>query len=209
MAVAGRRPGRRDTRAEIVAAARTAFIEEGYERPSLRSIARRAAVDPALVHHYFRGKPELFTEALKFGRDPRELVVAMAQAAEAGVDCTGEMLVKGFLDLWEARPPPDDGAHPFVTTAQAMCSSPEAAAGLREYLEDRVWSVIAGNHPPGESQQRQSLIASQLIGLACVRYLLRIEPLASASQDDVAAWVGPTLDRYMKGDLPPVGASSI
>ncbi|MCW3035952.1 MAG: transcriptional regulator, TetR family, partial [Actinobacteria bacterium] len=55
-------------RAAILAAARAAFVEEGYERPSLRGIARRAGVDPALIHHYFKGKADLFTEALKLGR---------------------------------------------------------------------------------------------------------------------------------------------
>ncbi len=203
MALVGRRPGRRDTRAEIVAAARAAFIEEGYERPSLRGIARRAGVDPALVHHYFNGKADLFTEALKIGRDPREIVVAMASG-----DCTGAKLVKGFLDLWESGPPAEDGVHPFVTTAQAMCSSPEAAAGLREYLEDRVWSMTGDQHPPGEREQRRALVASQLMGLAWARYLLRLEPLASAPPEEIAAWVGPTLDRYMKEPLPPVAGGS-
>src|SRR2546426_397806 len=98
MALAGRRPGRRDTRAEILAAAKQAFVEEGYERPSLRSIARRAKVDPALIHHYFNGKANLFAEALKFGRDPREIIVELSQLSG---ERTGADVVKAFLGLWE------------------------------------------------------------------------------------------------------------
>jgi AcrR family transcriptional regulator len=200
MAHVGRRPGGRNTRADIVAAARKAFVEEGYVRPSLRSIARRAGVDPALVHHYFRGKPELFTEALKLGRDPREIVLEMAEGGRSGTH-----LAQAFLELWEQGRPWEGVLPPFVTAAQAVTSSPEAAAGLREYLEDRVWSVVGGHQPPEEAERRRALIASQLIGLGWARYVLRLEPLASAPVEDVARWVGPTLDRYLKGALEPTG----
>lgn len=200
MALPGRRPGRRDTRAEIIAAAKEAFVEEGYEQPSLRSIARRAGVDPALVHHYFNGKADLFTEALKFGRDPREIVVELSKLEG---ERTGADLVRAFLGLWE-RPWEGEGGPPsFAATAQAVSSSPEAAAGLREYLEERVWSLTGCDNPPGEREQRQALVASQLMGLAWTRYVLRLEPLASALADDVAEWIGPTLDRYMREPLPP------
>src|SRR3979490_1848842 len=118
MALAGRRPGRRDRRAEIRAAARSAFVEEGYERPSLRGIARRAGVDPALVHHYFKGKADLFTEALKLGRDPRESVGGLSQS---GGERPGADLVKAFLGLWESPGPGEQGPPPFAATAQAVC----------------------------------------------------------------------------------------
>jgi len=78
-------------------------------------------------------------------------------------------------------------------------------SGLREYLEDRVWSVVGAHQPPGERERRRALIASQLIGLGWARYVLRLEPLASAPVEDVARWVGPTLDRYLKGPLEPPG----
>ena len=200
MALAGRRPGRRDTRAEILTAAKEAFVEEGYEQPSLRSIARRASVDPALIHHYFNGKADLFAEALKFGRDPREIVVELSRIAG---DRTGADVVRAFLGLWEHPRLGVDAPPSFAATAQAVSSSPEAAAGLREYLEERVWSLTGCDHPPGQREQRQSLIASTLMGLAWTRYVLLLEPLVSASIEDAAQWVGPTLDRYMRDPLPP------
>lgn len=198
MAVAGRRPGKRDTRADILEAARSAFVQEGYERPSLRSIARRAGVDPALVHHYFDGKPALFTEALKFGRDPREIVLQMA-AGGSGAD-----LVRAFLGMWERGRPWEGGQPPFVTVAQAMSASPEAAAGMREYLEERVWSALECKEEAAldGTHLRRALITSQLIGMAWTRYVLQLEPLASAPVDLVARLIGPTLDGFMSGPLP-------
>lgn len=201
MAAVGRRPGRRDTRADILTAAREAFVEEGYERPSLRSIARRAGVDPALIHHYFDGKPDLYAHALQIGRDLRTVVMEMGRIQAERGDCTGADLVGAFLRFWE-EDRPDTAVPPFLVTAQAVSASPQAAAGFREYLEDRVWSLTGAEHPPGEREQRRSLIASQLVGLAWARYVLCLEPLASASPEEVGSWVGPTLDRYLREPLP-------
>jgi AcrR family transcriptional regulator len=206
MALAGRRPGRRDTRAEILAAAKEAFVEEGYERPSLRSIARRAKVDPALVHHYFNGKADLFTEALKLGRDPREIVVELSKLAG---ERTGADVVKAFIGLWERPGAGEEGPPPFVATAQALCSSPEAAAGLREYLEERVWSLTGCDHPPGEREQRRALVTSQLMGLAWTRYLLRLEPLASAPRTRLRAGSGRRSTGTCGTPLPPPSGPSL
>jgi hypothetical protein len=90
-----------------------------------------------------------------------------------------------------------------------VSSSPEAATGLREYLEDRVWSLTAQHLPPGEREQRRALVASQLVGLAWTGYLLRLEPLASAHPEGVARWIGPTLDRYMREPLPSPSEESV
>lgn len=196
MAVAGRRPGKRDTRAQILDAARVAFVEGGYDRTTLRAIARRAGVDPALIHHYFDGKAALFAEVMRLGRDPREIAVEMAQ-----VGGDGTHLARAFLGLWDQGRPWDGGQAPFVTTCQAVSSSPQAAAGLREYLEDRVFSVTECDAPPGEDHARKGLVASQLMGIAWARYVLQLEPIASAPVDTVARWIGPTLDAYMNGPL--------
>jgi AcrR family transcriptional regulator len=186
MAGTGRRPGRPDTRGEIVRVARDYFQEVGYADASLRGIAVRALVDPSLVHHYFPGgKADLFAEALQFSRDPRLVVeeVASTGGGGAGVVC-------GFLGLWEGP-----GGGDFVSVAQAMCTSPAIADAVREYLAERIWTQKEG----GQNAQR-ALVASQLMGLAWVRYVLRLEPLASAPVEEVATLIGPTLDNYMAGD---------
>ncbi|HLY84535.1 MAG TPA: helix-turn-helix domain-containing protein, partial [Acidimicrobiales bacterium] len=92
----GRRPGGIDTRADILEAAKACFAEEGYEKASLRGIARRAGVDPALVHHYFDGKPELFMATVNIGRDPSEIFDEVQASSRKG-----ETLVRAFLEEWE------------------------------------------------------------------------------------------------------------
>jgi AcrR family transcriptional regulator len=179
----GRRPGRPDTRGEIVRVARDYFQEVGYADASLRAIAARAAVDPSLVHHYFPGgKATLFAEAMQFSRDPRLVVEEVAASGGRGAG-----VVRGFLGLWEG----DQGGD-FVSIAQAMCTSPAIADAVREYLAERIWTHKGAGNDAG-----RALVASQLMGLAWVRYVLRLEPLASAPVDEVAAMIGPTLDRYM------------
>jgi len=179
----GRRPGRPDTRGEIVQVARQYFQEVGYAEASLRGIAARAGVDPSLVHHYFPGgKVELFAEALQFSRDPR-LVVEEVAASGGG----GAGVVRGFLGLWER----DQGGD-FVSIAQAMCTSPAIADAVREYLAERIWTQKGD-----DNDASRALVASQLMGLAWVRYVLRLEPLSSAPVEEVADLIGPTLDRYM------------
>ena len=186
MASPGRRPGRPDTRGEILHAGRRVFGKIGYARASIRAIAAQAGVDPSLVHHYFPGgKATLFAELMQFRRDPR----AVAEEAGDGPDKPAAV-VRGFLQLWEG-----DGQDPgaaFRSLAEAMCAAPPLAAGVREFMAERIWA----NGAPADDV-RHALVASQLVGLAFARYVLRLEPLASAPIDAVAGLVAPTLQHYM------------
>ncbi len=194
MAKVGRRPGNADTRAEIVAAAHACFAEDGFEGVSLRAVARRAGVDPALVHHYFDGKAELFMAVMHIGRDPGEIFEEVHTATRKG-----DALVRAFLREWE---PGAAGPSPFVSTVQAVCSSPGAGRALREFLTERVWERARADGTASGARLRQSLVTSQLWGVAMARYILRIEPLASASLDEIGEWVGPLLQRAIDGWAP-------
>jgi len=193
--MAGRRPGSPATRQEILDAARAVFAEVGYARASVRAIARRAAVDPALVYHYFDGKPALFVELLDLARDPREVMEAASAISGPG---RGARVVAGFLQAWEMGDP-TPGAR-FRTAMQAVCASPEAATALREFLTERVWSRHMTGEDPETAVARRALIASQLLGVAFKRYALRVEPYASASIEEIAGWVGPVIDRFHRDD---------
>jgi AcrR family transcriptional regulator len=191
----GRRPGHQDTRAEIVAAARQAFGEEGYDQASLRAIARRAGVDPALVHHYFSDKAALFVEAMQLPVDPRRV----KQESTTGESVSGESLVLHFIEMWDAA---GDTSASFPTVAQAMCASPAVADAIREFLAARLGPPQPGEGEwPADFEQRHSLVASQLVGAAWARYVLRIEPLASAKPAQIARWIGPSVDRYFTAAL--------
>ncbi len=208
MADKGRRPGKRDTRAEIVGAARRVFAQAGYDRASLRAIAAEAGVDPALIHHYFAGgKPLLFAESMHLGSDPRRIVDGIGHLEPhpgAGAPSLGQAIVAGFLAMWDAADAEagSPAGTSFVTFVQAASASPAAADAVREFLTDRIWSKAAAQQIPAEQRARnQSLVASQLMGLGFARYVLRLPALVEASADQLSRWAGPTIDRYVAGEL--------
>ena len=192
MARAGRRPGEAVTRKAIIEAARTAFLDQGYGATTIRGVARQAEVDPALVYHYFGDKPGLFIALLDLPADPRQV---KKQSSRGGF--SGAKLVERFLAQWETDP-----QHPgqsFVAVAQAMSASPEVARCMREFLAERVWSQPPVEGDPETVQGIQALVSAQLMGTAWARYIMRIEPLASESRKEVAARVGPAIDRLLAG----------
>jgi AcrR family transcriptional regulator len=199
MVRAGRRPGKADTRAEIVAAARSAFAELGYDGASIRGIAKRAGVDPALVHHYFADKSDLFIETMALPMDPAQV---QTQVLEGAGGFSGERLVERFLAQWEMGPGGADGLA-FITLVQAVAASPRTADAVRQFVNARLTLHGMAGDDESTQRRRRALVSSQLLGLAFNRYVLRLEPIASAARADVARWVGPTIDRYAQSELPP------
>jgi AcrR family transcriptional regulator len=190
----GRRPGKVDTRAQIVDAARATFSEEGYAEASMRGVARRAGVDPALVHHYFSDKAALFVETMALPIDPR----AIKDEVDAG-GFSGERLIERFLTQWETDG--QSGSPRFVGLVQAMAASTEVVDNLRQFLTERIGLHGAPGDDEATRSRRLSLVSSQLLGIAWNRYVMRLEPMASASRAEVARWAGPTIDRYATGEL--------
>ena len=196
MSPVGRRPGKADTRNEIIQAAKQVFAEEGYDGTSLRAVARAAGVDPALVHHYFDGKADLFVSAMALPFDPREV----KEHAE-GPGQPGPETVEGFLTMWDKA---EGTGSSFTSCLAAMASSPNVADAMREFVSERVWRA----RPPveGESEamakRRTAMISSQLMGLAFIRYVLRVPPVSTASPKEIGRWAGPTLRRYATEALP-------
>ena len=190
----GRRPGAPDTRAAILAAARTSFAGKGYSGTTIRGIASAAGVDAALVHHYFGTKDDLFVAALELPVDPRE---AIAPALVGGPDGAGERMLRVFVGVW------DDPANTpvFVALARTLLD-PSASHLLREGFLPVVLHPVGRALGLERPDLRMSLVASQLIGIILGRYVLALEPLASLSADAVVAAYAPTIQRYLTGDLP-------
>ncbi len=191
----GRRPGKPDTRAAILAAAREAFAERGFDGTSIRAIATGAGVDPALVHHYFGTKEQLFLETVQVPIDPREFVpeVLAGDTAELGI-----RLLRVFLRVWDS--PVSAAATALLRSAM---SNDWSLRLLREFLVTQILRRLIGqlDVDPAERALRASLVASQMVGLAMVRYIIKVEPLASAPAGVVAAAIAPTVQRYLTGDL--------
>jgi AcrR family transcriptional regulator len=200
MARTGRRPGVSGTREAILAAARRAFAEQGYQRATVRDVAKLAGVDPALVHHYFGTKQDLFVAAVRLPVNPVDQLTAVL-AAEP--DQVGQRLVETFLSIWDHAA----GQSPLLALIRSAVADQDAAAMLREFITEEVLGPIARRLGSPDAQLRATLVGSQLIGLAMARYIIRVEPLASASSAQVAAVVGPTVQRYLTGEVTaPAGA---
>jgi AcrR family transcriptional regulator len=192
----GRRPGNPDTREAILSAARDAFAERGYDAASIRAIATRAGVDPALVHHYFGTKEQLFLAAMQLPVNPIEIIRAVGEGDRDGA---GERLVRAFLSVWDS---PAGGA--AAALLRSAVSSEWGARMLREFVTRqilrRVLRMLEMEHEP-HGNLRVALAASQLVGLAMTRYIVKIEPIASTPRESLVAAVAPTLQRYLTGDV--------
>lgn len=191
---AGRRPGESGTREAILEAARAAFAETGYDRATIRGIAGGAAVDPALVLHYFGSKEGLFEAALELPVRPADV---FARGAAAGPDQLGATVVRTFLEAWE---PPETRVRLLAMLRSAMTND-TAMGMIRDLLVREVFGPITQTLGVPDAQLRATLVGSQLVGLAIMRYIGRLEPLASASVDELVAAVGPTVQRYLTGDI--------
>jgi AcrR family transcriptional regulator len=176
-------------REAILEAARKQFGEQGYEGATMRAVAREAGVDPALVSYYFGSKSGLFVESLRLPVNPSEAIEAVL--AE-GTDNLGERLVTRFLQVWDN---PVSG-EPIISVLRSAASRP----GLfREFVERRIVPRLASAFEGPDAELRASAFASQMLGLAFARYVLRVEPLASAEPEQVVALIAPTLQRYVDG----------
>ncbi len=195
MTRSGRRTGDSGTREAVLAAAREAFGMQGYGATSLRAVARTAGVDPALVLHFFGSKDGLFEAAVELPLDPATVVQGLLAGDRDGL---GERIVRTFLGVWDGTP----GQGPMLAMLRSAVSHAEAAAMLRELLLRVILLPVARGAGGDNPERRAGLLASQVAGLAVTRYVLAIEPLASATADELAPLIGPTLQRYLTGELP-------
>ncbi len=188
----GRRPGTPDTRAAILAAARELFATQGYAGTSVRSIAAAAGVDASLVHHYFGTKDDLFVAALELRVDPR---VVVPPVFEGGLEGAGERLMRLFVSVWDD----EEKRLPLLALVRGALDS-----GGQQLVRDGFMRMVLEPLAAGlgvEDERRMLLVASQLMGLVLLRYLLVVEPLASMPADELVAVYAPTLQRYLSGPL--------
>jgi len=179
----------------VLAAARAAFAERGYDGATIRGIATAAGVDPALVHHYFGNKDKLFLAAVEAPADPAEF---LPEGLADGPDALGENVLRLFLRLWDG---------PIRPTGLALIRSAVGnewtARLLREFLVSQVMRRVVAtlDISPAEREARGALVASQLVGLVMTRYVLKIEPVASATGESLVAAYAPTIQRYLTGEV--------
>ena len=193
----GRRPGSVDTRGRILEAARQAFAERGLDGTSVRQVASDAGVDPALVHHYFGSKQRLFLAAMEFPIEPAVVIPSLVSGGPR--DELGRRFVAFLVTLWDR---PD--VRPLVTgVVRSAATDAVAATMARRLLAEGPLLAISNALDVPDAALRAALASAQLMGLAMARYVIRIEPLASMSPEALAALAGPSIHRYLAGDLEP------
>jgi AcrR family transcriptional regulator len=191
----GRRPdGGPDTREAILAAARDLFAANGFDRTTIRAIATRAEVDPALVHHYFGTKDQLLAASLELPMDP----VALLGDLGGDPERAGEELVRRVLGLWESDP---ETRRRLVALLRTGISHDHAAALLRDLFGRTILAVLQGFVVADRPELRAALAGTQLGGLILGRYLVGVPAVADASVDELVTVVGPGVQRYLTGPL--------
>lgn len=188
----GRPAGSPPNRQAILTAARRKFAEHGYNQATIRAIAADAGVDPALVHHYFGTKAQLFAAAHAFPVDPRQVLPMLLEGDRGDL---GARLVAFFLQIMGADPAGE--GNPVIGLLRSAVTHDSAAAMLREFVSAEVLGPLAESLAVPDPQLRASLASSQLIGLAVARYVVRLEPLVTADDEVLTAWYGPTIQRYL------------
>lgn len=189
MARRGPRSGDSDTRREILDAARAAFAELGYDRATVRGVASAAGVDPAMIHHYFGTKQGLFTASVAM---PISLDQALPEAVGGDPARAGELVARLFFQVWEDPEPRaallGQLRHSFVT------GEPPPIAG---FITSAVLGRVAEQMEGSDRELRAELVASHLLGIAVLRYIVKMEPIASADPDTLVEMVAPRIQTYL------------
>lgn len=191
----GRPPGISDSRDRILASARELFARNGIDKTSIRAVAADAGVDPALVHHYFGTKQQLFAAAIHIPIDPMEVIGPLR---ETPVEEIGYKLPSLILPLWDS-----EAGKGFIATLRSLLAGSDVSL-IRSFLQE-VIAVEVGSrvdNPPGTGMIRVQFVASQLVGVVMARYILELEPFKSLPVEQIAETIAPNIQRYLTGDLP-------
>jgi AcrR family transcriptional regulator len=189
---AGRRPGTSHSREDILRAARERFAAHGYEAATMRAIAADAGVDAALVSYFFGSKEGLFAAAMALPVTPADV---LSEVLEGGIDGLGERFVASVLAVFDQ----EANRAPLLGLLRSAAAQPRSAIAVREFVRAEMMGRLVPLMEGEQRELRATLVGSQMVGLLIQRYLIELEPLASAPAADVVAWVGPTLQRYVQG----------
>ncbi|MFD0732098.1 TetR/AcrR family transcriptional regulator [Planotetraspora mira] len=175
-----------DTKASILAAARERFAADGYDRTTIRAVAADAAIDPAMVMRYFGNKEKLFAAAADFD-------LQLPDLADVPRDRIGATLAAHFAERWEA----DEALMVLLRTG---VTNEEVAGRMRAIFAGQLGPLAATlSGDPATAARRAGLVATQILGMALCRYVLRLPPVVEMTREEITAWLGPTLQRYLLG----------
>jgi AcrR family transcriptional regulator len=176
------------TRAAILAAARERFATDGFERATIRAIAADARIDPSMVMRYYGNKEALFAAAADFD-------LRLPELGETPRDEVGTALVRHFLVRWEN----DETLMALLRTA---VTKEAAAERMRTIFAGQIGPIAARLSPdPAQAATRAGLVATQMLGFALCRFILRLPPVVAMPAEEAIAWFSPTVQRYLTGEV--------
>ena len=178
------------TRDAILKAAQELFAEQGYERATIRDIAARASIDPAMVIRYFGSKEGLFASATAFD-------LRLPDLTAIPKDEIGATLIAHFLEVWEGAL--SNGS--LISLLRAAATNDDAAATVRGIFGGHVVPMLARVVPLPELPMRAGLVATQIMGFAITRYVLKVPPVVAMNREQIVQLLGPTMQRYVAGKL--------
>jgi AcrR family transcriptional regulator len=183
-------PRRSDaTRATILTATRERFANDGYERATIRAIARDANIDPSMVMRYYGNKEGLFAAAVAI--DLRFPLPDKVPKEEVG-----RLFVEHFLDLWEKN-------EVLTALLRVGVSNTAGAERMQGIFKEQLMPVVRRVCPdPEQAPARAALCASQVLGMALTRYVLRFPPAVDLHREEIVAWLAPTIQRYLTAPHP-------
>ncbi len=187
----GRRPGNPDTRNEIVTTARRLFADFGYDKTSVRDIAAAAGVDPALIRHYFGSKAELFRSTVGWPFEPAELSARITSGDHGEI---GARLTRVFFDAWEQ---PGSRA-PLLAILRGAATHDVSTTLVRQFIQGQLYPQLAKPLNGPDTELRIDLAMAQLLGIAYLRHVLRVEPIASAPAEELIARITPIITAHLK-----------
>jgi AcrR family transcriptional regulator len=197
----GRRQGEPVSREAVLRAAKQRFADEGYEKATLRAIANDAHVDPSMVIYLFGSKAELFRESLRLIIDPEVLAGALIE----GDGDMGTRMVRAYLEIWEHP----DTAATMVAMLQSATSNPDAHDAFRSFMQTYVLTAVSAAIGGGEQARLRALLAAtNLVGTAVLRYVMRVAPLADLPAEDVVPLIAPSVNRYLTAPAEELGLSA-
>lgn len=197
----GRRQGEPVSRDVVLEAAKKRFATDGYEKTTLRAIARDAHVDPSMVLYLFGSKADLFRESLRLVLDPDVLVRALRGSPGDDADI-GTRMVRMYLRIWETP----DTATSMRAMLHAATSNTDAHDAFRGFMQSYVLAAVSEELGGGEQARLRAMLAgSQLVGTALLRYVMQVPPLATLSGEEVVTLIAPTVTRYLTADASELG----
>ncbi|MEU9392616.1 TetR family transcriptional regulator [Streptomyces sp. NPDC048324] len=177
------------TRGAILAAARERFASDGYDRATIRAIARDAKIDPSMVMRYYGSKEGLFAAAVAVDLELPDLTSLPRHDV-------GRVLTRHFLRMWEEN-------EELTALLRVAAASRAGADRMQGIFRDQLLPVTRQVCPdPEQVPTRAALCATQLLGLALTRYVLRIPPAVALHGTEIEAWLAPTLQRYLTAPSP-------